>query len=220
MPSVVHSLGDQVSYIPDSVTASIMTLFLPPFLQPISLASRPWSRAKSTLSMPPALLLRPFIHSFFRTFDIGIPRTDRSEANPEMIVYAEPLFNIMPALVEHFYQVLHKLSIYSHTSNFVMHYLRTRENFSACQVQYSDGSRVTTSVAVSSPSLPSFNCNPTSSTLLHWTFTRSLIVATPRTSQLLKLAYRNEQAKVIPAYKVEEEEHWCLWWGSYTKGSR
>ncbi|KAI9430020.1 hypothetical protein H4582DRAFT_2087722 [Lactarius indigo] len=165
------------------------------------------------------LLLWPYILSFFGTFDIGIPQTNKSKGNPELIAYTEPLFNIMPALAEHFYQGLHNPSIHPHTSDFVMHYICTYENFFTHQVQYSDSSRVATSMAALSPSLPSFGCNPTSSTLsidLHLLTNHSHFKGI---SELLKLIYGSEQVKVIPAHKVEEEEHWYLWWGSYTKGS-
>ncbi|KAH9064457.1 nucleoporin Nup186/Nup192/Nup205 [Lactarius vividus] len=106
---------------------------------------------------------RSSIHVILDWVNIGIPRTNRSKGGPETIAYAEPLFNIMPALAERFYRVLHNLSIHPHTSDFVMRYLRTRENFSVRQlaalpfkppsfpipnveVQYSDGSRVATTV--------------------------------------------------------------------------
>ncbi len=103
------------------------------------------------------------IHVILDWVNIGIPRTNRSKGDPETIAYAEPLFNIMPALAERFYRVLHNLSMHPHTSDFVMRYLRTREDFSVRQlsalpfkppsfpipnveVQYSDGSRVATTV--------------------------------------------------------------------------
>ncbi|KAH8995847.1 hypothetical protein EDB86DRAFT_2920838, partial [Lactarius hatsudake] len=64
----------------------------------------------------------------------------------------------MPALAKHFYRVLHNLFIYPYTPDFVMRYLRTCESFSAVpfiiphvEVQYSDDSRVATSVAAASP---------------------------------------------------------------------
>jgi nuclear pore complex protein Nup205 len=106
---------------------------------------------------------RSSIHVILDWVNIGIPRTHRSKGDPELIAYAEPLFNIMPALAERFYRVLHNLSMHPHTSDFVMRYLRTREDFSVRQlaalpfkppsfpipnveVQYSDGSRVATTV--------------------------------------------------------------------------
>ncbi|KAH9167418.1 hypothetical protein EDB89DRAFT_2125258 [Lactarius sanguifluus] len=162
---------------------------------PSSLADQYRIPAKCTSSTPPALPLQSHILSFFRTFNIGIPRTNRSKGNPETIAYAEPLFNIMPALAECFYRVLHNLSIYCHTPDFMMRYLHLRESFFTRQlaalpfiiphveVQYSNGSRVAVGVAASSPSLPSFGCGPTSSTLSHWTFTHSLFATISRASQ-------------------------------------
>ncbi len=106
---------------------------------------------------------RTAIHVILDWVKNGIPRTNRSKGDPELIAYAEPLFNIMPALAERFYRVLHNLSMHPHTSDFVMRYLRTREDFSVRQlaalpfkppsfpvpnveIQYSDGSRVATTV--------------------------------------------------------------------------
>ena len=106
---------------------------------------------------------RTSIHVILDWVNIGIPRTNRSKGDPEVIAYAEPLFNIMPALAERFYRVLHNLSMHPHTSDFVMRYLRTREDFTVRQlaalpfkppsfpipnveIQYSDGSRVATTV--------------------------------------------------------------------------
>ncbi|KAH8980797.1 hypothetical protein EDB92DRAFT_1972247 [Lactarius akahatsu] len=78
-------------------------------------------------------------YSFFPIFDIGIPQTNRSKGYPEMIAYAEPLFNIMPGLPKHFYRVLHNLVIYPYTPDFVMRmrYLRIRESFSAASWPHS-----------------------------------------------------------------------------------
>ncbi|KAH9011263.1 hypothetical protein EDB85DRAFT_2160201 [Lactarius pseudohatsudake] len=44
------------------------------------------------------------LHDIIDWMNIGIPQTNRSKGNPETIAYAEPLFNIMPALAEHFYR--------------------------------------------------------------------------------------------------------------------
>ncbi|KAF8272691.1 nucleoporin Nup186/Nup192/Nup205 [Lactarius quietus] len=106
---------------------------------------------------------RSSIHVILDWVNIGIPRTNRSKGDLELVAFAEPLFNIMPALAERFYRVLHNLSMHPHTSDFVMRYLRTREDFFVRQlaalpfkppsfpipnveVQYSDGSRVATTV--------------------------------------------------------------------------
>ena len=106
---------------------------------------------------------RSSIHVILDWVNIGIPQTNRGKGDPELIAYAEPLFNLMPALAERFYRVLHNLSMHPHTSDFVMRYLRTREDFFVRQLaslpfkppsspipnveaQYSDGSRVATTV--------------------------------------------------------------------------
>jgi nuclear pore complex protein Nup205 len=106
---------------------------------------------------------RSSIHVILDWVNIGIPRTNRSRGPPELTTHAEPLFNAMPALAERFYRVLHNLSMHPHTSDFVMRYLRTHEDFfvrqlaalpfkppsfpsPSVEVQYSDGSRVATTV--------------------------------------------------------------------------
>ncbi|KAH9171681.1 hypothetical protein EDB89DRAFT_2243357 [Lactarius sanguifluus] len=175
-----------------------------------------WQGLDCTSLTPPALPLQSHILSFFRTFDIGIPRTNRSKGNPETIAYAKPLFNIMPALAERFYRVLHNLSIYRHMPDFMMRYLHLhlRESFFTRQlaalpfiiphveVQYSDGSRVAVGMAASSPSLPSFGCGPTSSTLSHWTFTRSLFATTSRASQSYSDLWK-QTSRDIPHVEVQ-----------------
>ncbi|KAH9167109.1 hypothetical protein EDB89DRAFT_139304 [Lactarius sanguifluus] len=60
------------------------------------------------------------LHDIIDWMNIGIPQTNRSKGDPETIAYAEPLFNIMPALAERFYRGLHNLSTHPHTSDFVI----------------------------------------------------------------------------------------------------
>ncbi|KAH7882163.1 nucleoporin Nup186/Nup192/Nup205 [Phlebopus sp. FC_14] len=77
---------------------------------------------------------------------------------------AEPLFNILPALSDRCYRIIHQLCVHPGTSDATMRYLRTREDFFArhlaaipskvpdvaqepfIEVLYHDGSRVLTSV--------------------------------------------------------------------------
>ncbi|KAI9446257.1 hypothetical protein H4582DRAFT_2052337 [Lactarius indigo] len=194
-----------------------------PFLWPIFLASRPWSQAKFTSSIPPTLLLWPYILSFFGTFDIGIPQTNQSKGNPELIAYAEPLFNIMPALAEHFYRGLHNPSIHPHTSDFVMRYIRTYENFSAHQLATLPFKvRVIPHSQRQGPVFRQFKSRHQRGSVESLTSFLRLqpYIFNLGVSELLELIYGSEQVKVIPAHKVEEEERWYLWWGSYTKGSR
>ncbi|KAF9238369.1 nucleoporin Nup186/Nup192/Nup205 [Melanogaster broomeanus] len=78
--------------------------------------------------------------------------------------HGEPLFNVLPALSERCYRVIHQLCVHPRTSDATMRYLRTREDFFArhlaaipskvppvteepfIEVLYQDGSRVLTNV--------------------------------------------------------------------------
>ncbi|KAG9311041.1 hypothetical protein JVU11DRAFT_8939 [Chiua virens] len=80
-------------------------------------------------------------------------------------IHTEPLFNVLPALSERCYRVIHQLCVHPRTSDATMRYLRTRENFFArhlavipskvpealqepfIEVMYHDGSRILTNVA-------------------------------------------------------------------------
>ncbi|KAH9013478.1 hypothetical protein EDB85DRAFT_2219216 [Lactarius pseudohatsudake] len=188
------------------------------------------------------------LHDIIDWMNIGIPQTNRSKGNPETIAYAEPLFNIMPALAERFYRnfSVRQLSkgdpetiAYAEPLFNIMPALAERfyRNFSFRQlvalpfkppsfpipnteVQYSDGPRV----ATTDRALTSFL------RLRSYIFdlvTLDLHSLTNRghfkgVSELLELIYGNDQkrAKVMLAHTEEEEEPRGLWWVSYTEGLR
>ncbi|KAH9017098.1 hypothetical protein EDB83DRAFT_2321105 [Lactarius deliciosus] len=113
-----------------------------------------------------------------------IPQTNRSKGDPETIAYAKPLFNIMPALAEHFY----------------------------LEVQYSDGSRVATTDRALTSFLRLRSYIFDLVTLdLHSLANRGHFKGV---SELLDLIYGNDhkRAKVMLAHTEEEEEPWGLWW--------
>ncbi|KAI9512151.1 nucleoporin Nup186/Nup192/Nup205 [Russula earlei] len=157
---------------------------------------------------------RTSVHVILDWVNMGIPRTDQNKTDDELLAHTEPLFNIMPALAERFYRVLHHLCMHRHTSDFTMRYLRTRENFFVRQLaalpiypppqstpnveaRYPDGSRVATTVE----SLASF--------LRLRSFIFDLIaldlhILTNRghlkgVAELLELIYGNEQRQVYVA---------------------
>ncbi|KAJ7777509.1 nucleoporin Nup186/Nup192/Nup205 [Mycena maculata] len=110
---------------------------------------------------------RTCVHVILDLMNIGVPRLDASDpAAPD----SDPLFVSLPGLAEFLYRIVYQLCTHSRTSEFMMRYLRTREDFFARQlaaipsqvpftaqeqgitVMYADGSRVTTTV----PALSSF----------------------------------------------------------------
>ncbi|KAI0944532.1 hypothetical protein AcW1_002214 [Taiwanofungus camphoratus] len=106
---------------------------------------------------------RSCIHSILDLLNAGVPRLKgkgvRRHPPP-----TEPLFVTLPALAERCYHVIYELCKHPRTSEFIMRYLRTREDFFArhlaaipfkvpvteqepfIEVRYNDGSRVTTTV--------------------------------------------------------------------------
>jgi nuclear pore complex protein Nup205 len=110
---------------------------------------------------------RTCIHVIFDMLNAGVPRIKGRgpERERRIALQSDPLFVTLPGLAERCYRVVHQLCVHSHTSNFTMRYLRTREDFFARQlaaipsqvpstleepyieVVYNDGSRVTTTVS-------------------------------------------------------------------------
>ncbi len=108
------------------------------------------------------------LHIALRLLNAGIPRLrgEDREGNRD----TTPLLVTLPGLAERCYRVIHNLCVHPRTSEFTTRYLRTREDFFArqlasmpaavppafqeplIQVQYEDGSTVTTTV----PTLSSF----------------------------------------------------------------
>jgi len=107
------------------------------------------------------------IHAIIDLLNIGVPSLKdkdktRDQNQPS---HGDPLFVSVPGLAERCYQVVYQLCAHSHTSEFMMRYLRTRESFFArqlavipfqvpeaaedlsVQVIYVDGSRVATTVS-------------------------------------------------------------------------
>ncbi|KAJ6461668.1 nucleoporin Nup186/Nup192/Nup205 [Mycena sanguinolenta] len=126
------------------------------------------AKAEHVIQDPHALgARRTCIHVLLDLTNIGIPRLDtRDETGPD----SDPLFITLPGLAELFYRIIYQLCTHSRTSEFMMRYLRTREDFFARQlaaipsqvpatvqdkgieVIYADGARVLTTV----PALSSF----------------------------------------------------------------
>ena len=112
------------------------------------------------------------IHVILGLLNAGVPalKNKRKITDQRQPSNQEPLFMTIPGLAERCYRVVYQLCVNSHTSDFTMRYLRTREDFFArqlavipfkvpetiadpyVQVLYDDGSRVTTIV----PALSSF----------------------------------------------------------------
>lgn len=111
---------------------------------------------------------RTCAHVILDLVNVGVPRMrakgkDR-ERQRKAAVHAEPLFNLLPALSERCYRIVHQLCVHPCTSDATMRYLHTREDFFArhlaaipskvpevpqepfIEVMYHDGSRVLTSV--------------------------------------------------------------------------
>ncbi|KAH9166311.1 hypothetical protein EDB89DRAFT_2075903 [Lactarius sanguifluus] len=155
------------------------------------------------------------LHDIIDWMNIGIPQTNRSKGDPETIAYAEPLFNIMPALAERFYRGLHNLSTHPHTSDFPPSFPIPK-----VEVQYSDGSRVATTdrALTSFLRLRSYIFDLVT-LVLHSLTNRGHFKGV---SELLELIYGNDhkRAKVMLAHTEEEEEPRGLWWVSYTEGLR
>ncbi|KAF7373366.1 hypothetical protein MSAN_00546200 [Mycena sanguinolenta] len=124
------------------------------------------AKAEHVIQDPHALgAHRTCIHVILDLTNIGIPRLDtRDESGPD----SDPLFITLPGLAELFYRIIYQLCTHSRTSEFMMRYLRTREDFFARQlaaipsqvpatvqdkgieVMYADGARVLTTVPASS----------------------------------------------------------------------
>ncbi|KAJ3879118.1 nucleoporin Nup186/Nup192/Nup205 [Lentinula edodes] len=106
------------------------------------------------------------IHVLLKLVNTGIP-TNKGKRHD---ISATPLFITLPALAERCYHVIYQLCVHPRTSSSMMRYLRTREDFFTrhlsaipsqvpqmlqepnIEVQYTDGSRVITTV----PTLSSF----------------------------------------------------------------
>lgn len=106
------------------------------------------------------------LHTLLRLLNAGIPRLKRKERSRD----TTPLLVTLPGLAERCYRVIHNLCVHPRTSEFTTRYLRTREDFFArqlasmpaavppalqeppIQVQYEDGSTITTNV----PTLSAF----------------------------------------------------------------
>lgn len=127
------------------------------------------SKSEQQIQDPHALGARAAcIHIILDLLNAGVPRLDGT--NKEHAVPAAPLFITLPGLAERCYRVIYQLCVHPRTSEFMMRYLRTREDFftrqlaaipsqvpetdqdPGIQVLYADGSRVTTTV----PALTSF----------------------------------------------------------------
>ncbi|KAG8215255.1 hypothetical protein J3R82DRAFT_8809, partial [Butyriboletus roseoflavus] len=112
---------------------------------------------------------RTCAHVILDLVNVGVPRVSAKgkgrERHRRAAVHAEPLFNVLPALSERCYRIIHQLCVHPRTSDATMRYLYTREDFFArhlamipskvpeasqepfIEVMYQDGSRVLTSVA-------------------------------------------------------------------------
>ncbi|PCH43029.1 hypothetical protein WOLCODRAFT_121398 [Wolfiporia cocos MD-104 SS10] len=108
---------------------------------------------------------RSCIHSILDMLNEGIPRLKGKGRGREQ-VKTDPLFVTLPALAERCYHIVYQLCKHSKTSDFIMRYLRTREDFFArhlavipfkvpstevgepfIEVLYNDSSRVITTVS-------------------------------------------------------------------------
>ena len=89
-----------------------------------------------TIQDPYALRARQTsIHILLELINAGIPRFKRKwKEKVEMGPLVELLFLTLPGLAERCYQVLYQLCIYLRTSDFTTCYLRTQEDFFACQI--------------------------------------------------------------------------------------
>lgn len=121
---------------------------------------------------------RTGIHVILDSLNAGVPRLrgKGGEHDREYSSRTTPLFIILPGLAERFYRVVYQLCTHPKTSDFTTRYLRTREDFFArqlastsaqvapslqepyIQVQYDDGSRVTTTVSSLGSSLRLRSC--------------------------------------------------------------
>ncbi|KIJ60466.1 hypothetical protein HYDPIDRAFT_98637 [Hydnomerulius pinastri MD-312] len=110
---------------------------------------------------------RTCAHVILDLVNAGVPRIrgKGKERERKVAMQAEPLFNVLPALSERCYRIIHQLCVHPRTSEPTMRYLRTREDFFArhlaaipskvpevaeepfIEVLYHDGSRVLTSVS-------------------------------------------------------------------------
>lgn len=112
---------------------------------------------------------RTCAHVILDLVNVGVPRMRAKGKDRERlrkaVVHAEPLFNVLPALSERCYRIIHQLCVHPRTSDATMRYLHTREDFFVrhlaaipskvpevsqepfIEVMYHDGSRVMTSVA-------------------------------------------------------------------------
>ena len=106
---------------------------------------------------------RTCAHVILDLVNVGVPRIRERQRKAAM--HTEPLFNVLPALSERCYRIIHQLCVHPRTSDATMRYLHTREDFFArhlavipskvpevsqepfIEVMYHDGSRVLTSVA-------------------------------------------------------------------------
>ncbi|OCH88950.1 hypothetical protein OBBRIDRAFT_888752 [Obba rivulosa] len=107
---------------------------------------------------------RTCIHSVLDMLNTGIPRLNGKGSSRKHIAPIQPLFMTLPALAERGYHLVYQLCKHHRTSEAVMRYLRTREDFFArhlaavpfkvpaaekepfIEIMYNDGSRVTTTV--------------------------------------------------------------------------
>ncbi|KIK97850.1 hypothetical protein PAXRUDRAFT_824522 [Paxillus rubicundulus Ve08.2h10] len=111
---------------------------------------------------------RTCAHVILGLVNAGVPRVrgkgKEKDRQRRASVQAEPLFNVLPALSERCYRIIHQLCVHPRTSDATMRYLRTREDFFArhlaaipskvpgvaeepfIEVLYQDGSRVLTNV--------------------------------------------------------------------------
>ncbi|KAH0834004.1 hypothetical protein J3R83DRAFT_11240 [Lanmaoa asiatica] len=112
---------------------------------------------------------RTCAHVILDLVNVGVPRMrakgKERERRRKAAVHAEPLFNVLPALSERCYRLIHQLCVHPRTADATMRYLHTREDFFArhlavipskvpevslepfIEVMYHDGSRVLTGVA-------------------------------------------------------------------------
>ena len=111
---------------------------------------------------------RTCVHVILDLVNVGVPRMKKGgdrERQRRAAIHAEPLFNVLPALGERCYRIIHQLCVHPCTSDATMRYLRTREDFFVrhlaaipsrvpevsrepfIEVMYPDGSRVLTSVS-------------------------------------------------------------------------
>ncbi|KAF9219350.1 hypothetical protein BS17DRAFT_804452 [Gyrodon lividus] len=112
---------------------------------------------------------RTCAHVILGLVNAGVPRvrggSKERERERRASSQAEPLFNVLPALSERCYRIIHQLCVHPRTSDPTMRYLRTREDFFArhlaaipskvpevaeepfIEVLYQDGSRVLTNVS-------------------------------------------------------------------------